>query len=816
MQIKYLSAPTASGKTYALLQTLKHGGRYIIATPRRAISREIAALLLKAGFAVKLIVGPDDKNGNDTDTYKDCGKAFRDAIKANCYEVIIIDHKVALKKVSGVENYDIYIDEIPSIVETIPLGTTLPATRTVISTLFPDGNISDSHLYYDLEYTKEIADLFTAWDEDEAFRPGKNLFEIGQSLKSGDHKVVIRGSQLQTYQRSLETETEEVRRLKLKFHKVLQPEILEKYRSVTVMGANFDNSEMYVGWCGKVVFAENTEMKRYLRSLPDHKKGLVDILYLSEAHDTWASLEKLGYQEFLDRLARAYEVSFPNTKHIFAVKRAKDKCGRPAEPYRWLHEDSELGLRLDPSSKGVNGLQHINVALHLVPINPSTYEYNFRKEYFGMTADDVKWAISYESQYQFASRTSYRDYESRSQVTIIVLDRNSAFALHKLFGEASAGEPKFFDIGIEELRSEKKKPLTDIERQAKSRRGKRIKENETTTNAFQYPDFRIREWKRIESHDPVEISCNWTEFVHLMWKNSRTLQIKSKIARPLYREGYFVDPASHTLAKNIQTSKLIQMDIDKATCDPKELSKFLLKNNLSHLIVSSFSSEPTNPRFHLLIPLSRAVCGDDYEAIFNLIRADIIQKFGGEAFEIEKAFKSFNKRLCMPCVSNYNGEIFIDGTLRNKMTWKSSFLDVERYLNRIQIEDDRPGIALRQRRSEKTDISTSAIDRVIAKLAVPPGMGKGNDNFYQAGVELKKLGCLYEEVIRILEDNRHKFGRGKDRDSLRVAEDIFNRNRRNVPSRFRFKEPTIDAKSVFTPTSEMKTALTLDSFFYPG
>ncbi len=247
-----------------------------------------------------------------------------------------------------------------------------------------------------MEYNKEIADLFTTCGEDEAFKPNQNLREIGQALKSGDYRIVIRGSQLKSYNGSLEGEQKSGHGsgTRLKFHSVMQPSVLQNYGSVTVMGANFDTSEMYFAWDRKVDFVEHTEMKRHLRPLPDHKKGLINILYLSEAHDTWASLEKLGYQEFLDSVANAYEAAFPDAKHIIAIKKAKDKYGRPTEPYRWRHEDSGLGLRLDPSSKGVNGLQHINVALHLVPINPSTYEYNFRKEYFGMTADDVKWAIT--------------------------------------------------------------------------------------------------------------------------------------------------------------------------------------------------------------------------------------------------------------------------------------------------------------------------------------------------------------------------------------------------------------------------------------
>ncbi|KAA3511596.1 hypothetical protein [Agrobacterium rosae] len=770
--IKYLSSVTGSGKTHSLLTTIKYGSRAIIATPRKEIGRETKAKLEAAGFTVKLITGKDGKT-DDVDSYSDCGKAFRDAIKADNHEVIIVDHSVALKKLEGVDNYDLYIDEVPQIDKTISLKSSIPMIQELMLTLFPDTIISDSHLFYEMTYTKEIADLIATFDDDEVMIPSPKLREMIYALKSDDHTVVIRGSSLKAYKEALNTDPEAVKGMKLRFQVITKPSILSNYKSVTMISAGFETSEPYYAWRKQVDFIENDEMISSLRPLPDHKKGLVQILYLSDEMDTWADYKKLGYQDFLDRVATAFHEASPNTPHIYCVKKAKDDEGNPTTPYTWLHDESGLGKRTDPSAKGINGLSHYNVAIHLTPINPATFVYNFKREFYEMQSQDVKWAVSYAAQYQFASRTSYRDYESTKHVAIIVLDFNSAMALHEQFGEASAGAPIFFDIGMEELRCEKKQAMTANERLQKSRIKKKMKTNEIESQ-YQYENFLIRQWSSVNCTQPLtNMPMSWSDFVMVLQKYSKGLELKSKSACPQLREGYFIDPDNHKLVNNIQTSKLMQMDIDKATVDPAELSLFLTKNNVSHVIANSYSSQPLDPRFHLFIPLSRAVCGDDYAKIFKLISADIIQKFDG-AFEIDASFKSINKKISMPCVSGYKGDLFINGTVwKDMMTYTVSFLDVERYLNRVQIGFSNPTT---ETPSELKQIGKDAVEDILTKWAVAPGLGKGGRHFYNAGVDLKKAGCSYGEIIQILSTNRHMFGHGQDRNALDVTNHIFKRS----------------------------------------
>lgn len=457
-------------------------------------------------------------------------------------------------------------------------------------------------------------------------------------------------------------------------------------------------------------------------------------MYVSETHDTWSSLKRVDYPKFLNSVACAFDAAFPNVPHIFTLRKAKDEFGRPCEPYKWALEYREDVVRLDPTTRGVNGFQRFNVAIHLAPLNPTKSDYKFYKDYFGMDSADVKWSISYEAQYQFASRTSVRNFDSTERVTIIVLDRKSAMALHDLFGEASAGEPEFFDIGMPELHCEKKTPLSPRDRKAISRKAIKARENEKASE-FQYDDFNIRLWHRADDKHPVESRASWSELVSFMQGSSQTLALESKSECPHFREGFFIDPLNHKLVGNIQTSKLIQLDIDSATRDPSELSAFLKINRLSHLMVNSFNSTPEKPRFHLLIPIDIAVCADDYHKIFKLLHADIVQKFG-DAFEIDGSFKSINKKISMPCVSKYDGNILICETVsQNSIISEPAFLISSWYLNRVQIADQ--SVAGTNCNTHHGTLDHGDIEAIIEKWAVGPGVGKGGHHFYQAGLELK-------------------------------------------------------------------------------
>ena len=780
----YVDSHTGSGKTYALRFVINPNSKAIIGTPRTGISNEIAKDLREFNISVKVISGK---------THAKCRKAFREAVKSGKHAVIIANHSVVMRKYPGAEetdpcitaDFDLYIDEAPKVDEAVSLKEEHEHLKEAFASVL-QGHIGIDTAFLELGYTTHVADVLDKHKR----MSGAAVTQFSDSYirfcharKDPDYRVVIRAEELRRYQDGAVTKEAGEDVDTLHFHLLKQPTILDGYKSVTFMAANFLHMEVYRHWERLVDFVPHPVMTDRLRySDFSHKAGLFHIHFLSEDHGSWSKLQEIGYQHFLDKTKDAFVARFGNVEHIFCVKKNKPKLGE--EPFVWgldnEHNAEGKGHRLDPSAKGINGFQHVTYALHLVPLNPPTRTFRFKNDYFNMNGEALKAAIGYESHYQFASRTNARDFDDRRETHIFVLDRRAAEELAEKYGPACAGEPQFFDIGISEFSQVKDEAKTAKQRKAKQRERKKIEENDHE-NTIQYDDFLFRQWTHKGCTEPLVHHFTWSEIVTALSSLAKTQTLKSKYNSAEFREGFFADHSVHTCKGNIKSAKLMLFDIDKATRDPNELSAFLTRNNISHLIFHSFSSTPLEPRFHVIIPMSEAVNQQNYARIFNLLKADIEAAFG-DAFEVEEKYFSFNHRMSNPYVSNFKADLIIDGTVwKDVMTYTHAFLDVRFFLN------ERNEVVKLSKRAPTYDRKASSVSekdkadtarQIIDNRAVAPGEKKGRDNFYDAGVELAKAGFSYIECVQILAENKHLFGRGGgDRNAKDAVEHIFSKRR---------------------------------------
>jgi hypothetical protein len=782
LTFNYVDSHTGSGKTFALRYVINPASKAIIGTPRTGVSNEIAKELRERGISVKVISGKVHAN---------CTKAFRAAVKEGKYAVIIANHAIVMRmhRTRSIEgetcittDYDLYIDEAPKVDETITLVEDFDHLRDSFASIL-DAKIGIDAEFVELRYTPAVAEILAkhqSQSEDAVTSYSANFIRLCFARKDPDYNVVIKADELRRYKDRDDTEGEDKGRLH--FHLIKQPSILSGYKSVTIMSAKFFTTEVYGSWHKKVDFVPHaTMMDRLQYSDFSHKRvddrGLVHIYYFSQQDLTWYLMQQIGYQNFLDKAADAFETRFGNVEHIFCRKKNKAKLGE--EPFIWRldqeHDPEAKGVRLDPNASGLNGFQHINFALHLVPMNPPTRTFKFKKKYFDMESDELKSAIAYNAQYQFMSRTGIRNFTSRDELHFFVLDKASADELHRTFGDACAGQPEFIDMDIATLRTEKKKPMTANERKKKQREKEKMEKNDHE-NTIQYDDFLFRQWEEKGHEKPVLQSRRWSEVVAHLTHAAKTLNVKKKYKSLEFREGFFEDLGDHTCRGNLASAKLMLMDIDKATREPAELSSFLKQNGISHLITHSFNSTPLEPRFHLIIPMSEAVNKENYERIFWLLKADIEAAFG-DAFEVEEKYKSFNFTMSVPCVSNFKAEMIIDGTVwKDMMTYTHSFLDVRYFLNERNQITRFKRTAPAGRTNTKTDADQNKDDiarEIIERWSVAPGVGLGRKHFYNAGVDLKKAGFTYAECLLILAKNRQFFGHGQDRDAKAVADHVY-------------------------------------------
>lgn len=782
MQINSLDSHTGSGKSYAFRFVINPNSKAIIGTPRTKVSNEIAKELRELGIPVKVISGT---------THARCGKAFRDAVKSGKYAAIIANHSIVMRKHRGATDdepcitadYDLYIDEAPKIDETVTLAEDFDHLHDSFASIL-DAKIGIDAEFVELGFTAAVADILEKHkklSEAAVTSYSADFIRFCYARKDPDYRVVINAEELRRYKdRDVDGDD---KKAELHFQLIKEPSILSGYKSRTIMSAKFKTTEVYHCWRKKVDFVENTVMSANLQySDFSHKRdkdgrGLVYIHYFSEQDLSWYAMQQIGYQHFLDKAADAFEARFGNVEHIFCRKKNKAKLGE--EPFVWRldseHNPEAKGIRKDPSSPGENGLQHINIALHLVPMNPPTRTFKFKKNYFGMDSAELKTAIAYNSQYQFMSRTGVRNFKSRDELHFFVLDKDSADELAFSFDGACACEPQFFDIGIPELSEEKKEAKSAKQRKAKQREKEKMLKNDHE-NTIQYDDFLFRQWSTKGDEEPKVFHRRWSEIVAFITHSATHEKLKSKSNSGEFREGFFKELSNHRTAGNLQSAKLMLMDIDKATRDPAELSAFLRRNNISHLIVHSFNSTPLEPRFHLIIPMSEAVNKENYARIFNLLKADIEAAFGG-AFEVEEKYFSFNHRMSIPYVSNYKAQLIIDGSVwQDIMTYTHAFLDVRFFLyERNQVTNFKSKTPVDYSNVVKTtDANKDVLAReIIDRWAVTPGQGLGRKHFYNAGVDLKKAGFTYAECVLILAQNRQFFGHGQDRDTKDAADHIY-------------------------------------------
>ena len=246
----------------------------------------------------------------------------------------------------------------------------------------------------------------------------------------------------------------------------------------------------------------------------------------------------------------------------------------------------------------------------------------------------------------------------------------------------------------------------------------------------------------------------------------------------MYREGVFFDTANHLLVNNIQSTKIVILDLDKVSGDVSELSKYLKSRKISNLIVNTFSCinsenySERDIRVRVLIPLDEAVDAEHYNRIIRLLAKDIGVRFPGQ-FPVDASCMSINNRFYSPCRPSKGDPIFIDGTYYDydvTRFQKSNpvFLDARWYMVRTLPEDLE---TVTVKRHTKSGVRKAA-DEIVLECAMLACSGNGDAPFYNAAVELIKAGYSREEAVAALTGKERLFGSGKGRNAARAVEHV--------------------------------------------
>lgn len=622
--------------------------------------------------------------------------------------------------------------------------------------------------YYRLTLTPAAIDIAAnGWNYD-GVKENKKLLELAESIEARRcyDVLVLAKSYNEYFAGKIQN---------IQFWSVLKPSVHDPKNPPIIVGANAKDRLLYKLWGNQVEFREPAFIHTDYDDL-NHKKAHARILYFSNEKMTGERFHALNQQRIADAVADQIAIDFPGRKHIFGINKKRFT----KKSHSWKHGGT-TGTRVQLVPHGQNGFSDYDMAVYVASQYHDPATYKMLDKVYEISGDEATRDFTYERLYQFLLRINARVVECEKDFVVIVPDRDAAQYVSEHFGGAPI---EFYDIAgdDEELRArltaEPAQTQTAEERTERNTKGKAAKRameremKDDHANTIQYDGFKFRLWSHKGCQEPVYVDQSWGDLIHFMKHAATKHELKSKYNAKEFREGFFEDTTKHTAKGNLKSAKLLIFECDKAKRDPIEMAKFLHKMKVTHLIHHSFSSTPLDQRFHVIVPLSQAVNQTNYKRIFHLLKADIEARFG-DAFEIEGKWESFNHRMSMPSISNFKGDLFIDGTvIKDGATYEISYLDVSWFLSRNQIALKKVQPEVAAANAVRTT-AKETVEDIMTRWMVAPGLGLGRQHFYMAGVDLKKNGFSYGEVIQTLAMNRHMFGHGQDRDAKAVADHVF-------------------------------------------
>ena len=409
------SAKTHSATRWAH-HTARWGAKVLIAQPSKKLVDQTLADLRTLGGAVPSRAvhegtcdGPVRTLVRHTEEALDGGE-------------VLIATQAALARMpyfQGADRWDLVLDEIPDAVWERNLE--VPESAQTFRALFADHveAVPEDALYYRLTPRSGGRAALERLARNERRDEVWALFSDFAGKVASDHwEVHVLQAQ---WARMVDGEGE-----RLLAFAVLQPSVFEGYRSVTVLGACFEESLLARLWAGQVRFVEREGIAKGLRYREHTNGSALDIRYLFDAD--WSKRARDGRIEVGGRSIAVREYVRDTVQAEFG-----------AGPFLWM-ANNDIGndlfgggaVRLSGKCHGQNGFQHVHDVAVLSAINPSSAFFEFMRTR-GIDPEEVKTALYRQAVYQAVMRCSLRNPEDRHRKRVVVVDRATAEWLAGLF-----------------------------------------------------------------------------------------------------------------------------------------------------------------------------------------------------------------------------------------------------------------------------------------------------------------------------------------------------------------------------------------------
>ncbi|MDQ0319652.1 hypothetical protein QO002_001790 [Pararhizobium capsulatum DSM 1112] len=763
--VYYSDGPVGSRKTSSMYRFVAAcpDARFTIGTSTNSMTEDIAAGFDALGVSC-MPIHRNNKSGQGT------AVRYREALKSGT-RLVSVNYEVALKlqldkldrqlladpNLFPGDDYskiDLIVDEIMTVYKRFTL-TGMMLSRTWVDTNFKIINTKNP-AYYELQPNDAGMIQWRTGCLEEQQPLSKQQSAILDHAINPRFRVAIAVTEYEDLMKR--------KRLSLSFYVTVCPSVLRQYRTATIIGANFKKSMLYKMWKDEVNFQPHPYIAAKYHDFSHKHEAKVKFnhYYFCEPTFSKSRLEIIGNANANEKAALAvHKILFEKpeeTPYIFAVNNAKE--GEPKHP--WITETGNgFAERISPNPRGMNAFKDRHASVYFAAVNFSNIDTAYLYAAHNITPSEAREAMTYENISQFHGRTAVREYDDTGDLYFFSPDRDSAYAMQAEFG---GEEPIFIDLGFEEFRlEEKEKEKADYNA---NRNTKREDERWSNEDTKQYDGFTVGLWeKRGDSFPTFHENLAWHDILNVIHEQSK--QKRSKMALPMIREGFFRDHNNHLRSGNIESTKMLQMDVDGSDVSPEDFSRFLADDlGLTHVIYNSISSTEACPRFHFLIPLDKPVNRSVNKRLFLTVAERIKQQYKDIRFDLEVGRDSINTAIYLACLpKKAGGEILIASEV--------AFLDVDAWLARRQITTApefattlKPKTPTKRKRIDAPTIDHVGAMQIISEIALEHAKpGNYDSAFKTAGQALVYDHKMEREpAIQALASTLHLFP-GKDRNS---------------------------------------------------
>lgn len=380
-------------------------------------------------------------------------------------EIILMTHQtfMSLPYWHNAQDWNIIIDEIPQIhtewvrkldvnfatlIDNIELGDVVDGKYAVMTTKQGHEAIIQrmAACQYDDEQDKLYQDIAVRLSNPDMWESVIHL----ESLKAIVNKTSLGRNTIQTYS-------------------IVKPETFAKYKTVTIMGAMFTKSVLFMMYAPTVEFVEHATIAAGLYSTEHTNGNLLTIKYLYE--ENWSKTfreQMVGNRSIFKNAKAMAEHLMSNKQFIYASNNSDNGM--------------KTGIRLSNICHGINEYSSVHNAVFLSALNSNGPSFSFMKTQ-GISPQALTEAQFFQTLYQFIMRTSLRNPNNKAFKTVVVMDRRSAEYLAGYFPgckiEAVDGmqSPEKKKVGRKTLGE---KPLTPSERVARARAKKKAEQAATS------------------------------------------------------------------------------------------------------------------------------------------------------------------------------------------------------------------------------------------------------------------------------------------------------------------------------------------------